>query len=418
MTTPWTGIPILSALGAEVAILFSVLSLINRVEKKWFLLAIAAITLITVLFEVIRSAVHPRTIILMLSVCLTIIFTINYLICRFRLSTALSKNQFMKWFTWFELGMVGYGLVRILGYFSSEPIRPWDTPSTLALIVFSFYVVMGTFRYISYIGLRITWVSPINATHNSLNRPLAQAIEEKDQLLRGLIASNRVIGISALASSLAHQLSQPLTTIALRADTVRRDLAKPTQSQNIIPALDEISTQSTKLSELVKNLRRLFGSRNHQFEAVNLQKITNEIIEIVEPSLEGKGIILKKLFQDDPIVYGDGIQLQQVLINVFNNAIDALSQPQVSKREISISLTTDEKFATLSIKDTGKGINKQLLPTIFDLYKTTKQGGLGVGLWLSKTIMDRHHGNITAHNDDSGGAIFNIDIPLYQNQNK
>jgi C4-dicarboxylate-specific signal transduction histidine kinase len=324
----------------------------------------------------------------------------------------LAGNQFMRMFTWFELGMVMYGIVRILGSFAATPIVPRDNPGNLTLIIFSFYVVMGTFRYLSYIGLRITWVDPEKPTQNQLNEPLLRVIEEKDRLLGGLIASNRMIGISALASSLAHQLSQPLTTIALRADTVLRDLAQSNADQKTIASLDEISSQSTKLADLVKNLRQLFGSRSSEFTSFNLQRVVDEIAEIVMPSLEAKKITLTRNYQSNPVVYGDSIQIQQVLINTLNNAIDALIESNIEQKEIVIGIANNENAATITIKDNGGGIDQDLLLTIFDLYKTTKKEGLGVGLWLSKTIMESHHGSISASNDPNGGAIFTIDIPM------
>lgn len=304
----------------------------------------------------------------------------------------------------------------MLGYFSPAPIRPWDTPNTVALIIFSYYLVIGTFRYISYIGLRISWVNPINPSQNPLNKNLVNAMEEKDQLLRGLIASNRVIGISALASSLAHQLSQPLTTIALRADTTRRNLEGNTQDPKVLSSLDEISTQSSKLADLVKNLRRLFGSRDYKFASVNLQKIIEEIIEIVQPSLDAKKIRLIKYFYCDPMIFGDSIQLQQVFINILNNGIDAIEQADSENKEILISIRKRDKFAIVEIKDNGGGIDQKVVSNIFDLYKTTKQGGLGVGLWLSKTIIEQHHGSISAQNDGEGHAVITLEIPLSDSQ--
>lgn len=258
----------------------------------------------------------------------------------------------------------------------------------------------------------MTWIDPSHPTPNSLNRDLAKAVEEKDQLLRGLIASNRVIGISALASSLAHQLSQPLTAIALQADTARRELSKTTQNPALIAPLDDISVQSGKLAELVMNLRQLFSSRSYQFHAVSLQKAADEIIDIVEPTLRSKKITLVKDYQANPTFFGDAIQIQQVLINIFNNAIDVISSNTHSRKEIQVGITQNEKFSIVRIEDSGCGIDAALLPTIFELYKTTKQGGLGVGLWLSKTIMERHHGSITAFNSETGGAVFEIQIPL------
>jgi signal transduction histidine kinase len=412
-TSPmWLGIPNFTALCAELAILFSIVSLTKKVDRKRAIFGFALLALFMVAMETLRGHLPPQATVFMVTLCTTALFVTNFYVCRFTLPPVLAGNQFMRMFTWFELGMVVYGIVRILGSFAATPIVPRDNPGNLTLIIFSFYVVMGTFRYLSYIGLRITWVDPEKPTQNQLNEPLLRVIEEKDRLLGGLIASNRMIGISALASSLAHQLSQPLTTIALRVDTVLRDLAQSNTDQKNIASLNEISSQSTKLADLVKNLRQLFGSRSSEFAPFNLKKVVDEITEIVMPSLEAKKITLTRDYQSNPVAYGDKIQIQQVLINTLNNAIDALIDSNVKQKEIVIGIANNENTATITIKDNGGGIDHDLLLTIFDLYKTTKKEGLGVGLWLSKTIMESHHGSISASNDPNGGAIFTIDIPM------
>ena len=413
----WTAIPNFCNIAAEIAVYFSVASLTRKVEKKWFFFAITAVALMALLIELLRDQLAIQTIVVLFAGTLTCVFITNYVVCRYKLPKALSSNEFMRLFTWLELGLIFFGLIRISATFLSAPILPRYDPSDLSVLIFSMYIVLACFRYFAYLGIRITFIDPSNPGQNRLNKPLAQAIEEKDQLLMGLIASNRVIGISALASSLAHQLSQPLTTIALRADTTRRDLVQSGQDPRTIASLDEISAQSAKLSGLVKNLRQFFNASNDEFAPVNLQKKIDAIIEIVEPDLEAKKITLVKDYQSDPIVFGDAIQIQQVLINVMNNAIDALVQSKVKQKEICITLSHHESMATLIIKDNGGGIDPQFLPSIFDLYKTSKKEGLGVGLWLSKTIMARQQGSITAMSLPSGWTEFKITLPMHVEAN-
>jgi signal transduction histidine kinase len=321
-------------------------------------------------------------------------------------------NQFVQFLKWIALGLICFGLIRIIATFTSVPIIPRGEPSTMAIIAFTLFMILGSFRYITYIGFRITWVDQSNPTENILNQPLVKAIEEKNQFLRGLIASNRFIGISALASSLAHQLSQPLTTIAIRAETARRDLSPSDNNTRTITSLDEICTQSNQLSNLVQNLRQLFGSKIEKFESINLQKICNEVLEIIKPTLQSKRITLLKQYESNPVIFGDGVQLQQVLINLFNNAIDAISESNSDVREILITIGNNESYAHLSVADSGLGINPTGFESLFELYKTSKPSGLGVGLWLSKTIIERHQGKITASNRERGGACFEIQIPL------
>ena len=409
----WTAIPNFSNIAAEIAVFFSVVSLTRKIAKKWFFFAMAAVALLALLIELTRDQFAIQTIVWIFASTLTCVFITNYVVCRFKLPKALSSNEFMRLFTWLELGLVVFGLIRISATFLSAPILPRYDPTDLGVLIFSMYIVLVCFRYFAYLGIRITFIDPSNPAQNRLNKPLVQAIEEKDQLLLGLIASNRVIGISALASSLAHQLSQPLTTIALRADTTRRDLVQSGQDPRTIASLDEISAQSTKLSGLIKNLRQFFAANSDEFAPVNLQKKIDAIIEIVEPNLEAKKITLVKDYQSDPTVFGDAIQIQQVLINVMTNAIDALVQSNSKQKEICITLSHHEKIATLIIKDSGGGIDPQLMPSIFDLYKSNKKQGLGVGLWLSRTIMARHQGSITAMSHPSGWTEFKITLPVH-----
>ena len=401
-----------TTLSSEVAILFSIRSLAKKIAQKYFLAGIFLTGLLATLLGFVRDNGHLQLAILMYATALTGLSFLIYSACKKVTTPALANNQFMRTLRLLELVLVGYGILRMLTYFSSTPIIPRDTPTDMAVLIFAIYIVISSFRYMTYVGLRITWVDPRNPSQNLLNKPLVTVLEEKDQLLRGLIASNRVIGISALASSLAHQLSQPLTAIALRAETTRRDLIPTKENTHLISSLDEISVQSGKLAELVKNLRQLFSARNYDFHPINLQNIADEILELVEPTLSAHKISLSKSYQSNPIVFGDAIQLQQVLINVFNNAIDALKKNKATSREIVIAISQNEKVAILEISDNGQGIESSALPTIFELYKTTKQSGLGVGLWLSKTILERHHGNISASNNPNGGAIFTIEIPL------
>lgn len=410
----WLGIPNFAALCAELAILFSILSLTKKVEKKWVFVGLVSLALIVIAVELLRGHVSDYIIVLLISICTTALFTMTYLACRYQLSNVLANNQFMGMLTWFEFGMVVYGVARILGYFASQPVIPRDNPGSLSLVIFSFFVVMGTFRYLSYIGLRVTWVNPNNPTQNLLNKPLLTIIQEKDRLLGKLMTSNRMIGISALASSLVHQLAQPLTTISLQADTTRRTLAKEGRNTYLIASLDEIANQSSKLAEFINRLRQLFGGKSISCAPVHLQEMIEEIIEVMSPDLQSKGITLQKFYRDDPIVNADSVQIQQVLINIFNNAIDSLVTTQSDGKTISVSLTYDDHNATIVIEDNGHGIHPNSLATIFDLYKTTKKEGLGVGLWLSKTIIEAHHGSITAANRSDGGALFTIQLPIHR----
>jgi signal transduction histidine kinase len=407
-----TGIVNFCAIGAEIFLLFSLLSLTRKIKKKWLVISTCLNILFVTFIELIRDDVGLRNVVLLLSLCSLPIIVTNYLICKSYLPRQIMNNQFVKWLTLFELGMIGYGTLRLLAYFAPMPATPRETPNDIAAIIYSIYVVLGTFRFMAYLCLRITWVDERSSSRNLLNQTLAKELEEKEQLFSKLMASSKAIGVSALASSVAHQLSQPLTAIALMADTVKRESRQTGKNIQLSSTLEQISTESIKLAKLVKNLRQLFTTTSHSFVPLNLKKISNELIEIIEPTLKTKKISLIKDFKSEPIIYGDALQLQQVLINVFNNAVDILTLHETENKNIYVSITNNENHAIIEIRDSGVGIAPSLLPNIFELYKTTKQEGIGVGLWLSKTIVEHHQGSISVTNEPNHGALFKIEIPL------
>jgi len=410
-------IPNFAILASELAILYGILSTTKKMDKKWFALAIIALAVLTGLGEMYRDASNFRWIILANVTVLTALFISNYWICKNVLEPRFPNNPFASFLKWLALGLIGFGFIRVLANFTSAPIIPRDEPTVLAILAYTLFIILGSFRYMTYIGFRITWVDHSNPSKNALNQPLVEAIEEKNQFLRGLIASNRFIGISALASSLAHQLSQPLTTIAILAETARRDLPSSPQNAHTLASLNEINTQSNQLSDLVQNLRQLFRSKPEKLMSINLQKVCNEVLEIIEPTLQAKSITLIKHYEFNPIIFGDSVQLQQVLINLFNNAIDSIHASNPTVREIVVTISANHGYASLLVRDSGPGIDPNSFPSLFELYKTSKPDGLGVGLWLSKTIMERQRGKIKGFNHAHGGACFEIQIPLSETGN-
>lgn len=397
---------------SQINVLFSFYALDHKTKTNKYILAVFSGLIYASLIEICRHVNPTLKPITLISSSFEAIFALwAYALCKSIQNDALKDNLFLNWIRKIEIGLGLLAAIRVASCFTNTPINA-RIPSTTVTIFYALFVALNIFRYIAYQSLRISWVDATANHANALNKNLTQAVEEKDKLLRGLIASNRVIGISALASSLSHQLSQPLTAIGLQTETLKRDLVKSGKDEKTVAALDKMSLQLGKLSALVKNLRQLFNARNYTFDKVRLQTITDELLEIIEPTLKAKKIHLTKTFNSNPVALGDAIQIQQVLINLFNNAIDAIANGNPERREIKLTIASDHQFASISIEDTGAGIDPNLLPTMFELYKTTKAEGLGVGLWLSKTIVDKHHGKISASNSADGGAIFTVQIPL------
>ena len=397
---------------SHISILFSIYALSSNAKNTRFIFMLLIGLLYALAIEIYRTTNPPLQITTLIASVIDATFCFwTYFICKSTKDNDLKKNIFFNWIKNIQFMIGLFAIARIISCFTDTPINARD-PSFSSNIAYIFYVILNIFRYISYQSLRISWMGDRNNSVNPLNKNLAVVTQEKNHLLQGLIASNRVIGISALASSLAHQLSQPLTTIGLQIETLKRDLNKFNQNEAAVTVLDKINLQLSKLTNLVINLRQLFNTNYQEFHKIDLTSSTDELLDIIQPTLESKGILLTKNLGHNITIQGDAIQFQQVLINILNNAIDSINISNPKSREIKLEIKADSQFAIISVEDTGNGIDENILPSIFELYKTTKKDGLGIGLWLSKTIINKHHGNIMANNSPNGGAIFTIEIPL------
>lgn len=401
------------AMSTEVMILLSIISLYKKITTKMVITIILLIGVCCFALEILRMHLGIFPVNALYLIIFTGIALSTVIQCFKMTNEALKNNRFIKWIGIFELGMVLFYFIRLLANLAGVNIQ-YREATVASISFYSFAVVCNVFRYISYIALRITWVNPESAQSNTLNEKLVYAIKEKDQLLTGLMTSNRVIGISALASSLAHQLSQPLTAISLQAEALKRDLTTKFGINNSsTESANEICLHSDSLSHLVGNLRQLFASQKFKFQKLNLKEVAEQIIEIVAPTLESKKITLKTCWDSEPQIHGDKIQLQQVLINLLNNAVDSIETCTSQSKEITVSIKQNDLFGIISIKDSGSGISTEILPKLFELYQSTKPNGLGVGLWLCKTIIDRHYGNISITENGELGVCLDVQIPLH-----
>lgn len=403
-----------SVWAAHVCVLFSIYALSQDTDIRKFIVSIGLGLVYASAIELYRSTNPPiQSTTLIASTADAVFCFWAYALCRSTQDNALRKNLFFSWIKNVELLLGIFACIRIVSCFSDEPINP-RIPTNAAITFYILFLILNIFRYISYQSLRISWVDYRTYSVNPLNENIAAVTQEKNHLIQGLIASNRVIGIGALASSLAHQLSQPLTAIGLQTETLKRDLINSSGNQAAVTMLDKVNSQLSKLTNLVKNLRQLFNSNVQDFHKIDLAFTVNELLEIIEPTLEAKKIRLTKFISNNITILGDAIQIQQVLINLINNSIDAICDSDPNTREIKITVRTEDDFAIIDIEDTGPGIDIKMLPTLFELYKTSKKDGLGVGLWLCKTIIQKHHGEISASNSLNEGARLTIQIPLAQ----
>jgi signal transduction histidine kinase len=170
---------------------------------------------------------------------------------------------------------------------------------------------------------------------------------------------------------------------------------------------------SNRASEVITRLRKLFGKKETTIEPVDLNEATREIIALSLSELQRNRVILRQELADELLlVAGDRLQLQQVILNLVRNASDAMSGVDDRPRELVIRTERDEcDCVCLTVKDTGVGITPKDLEKLFEAFYTTKCDGMGMGLSVSRSIIERHSGRLWAIPNDDPGATFSFSIP-------
>jgi PAS domain S-box-containing protein len=224
----------------------------------------------------------------------------------------------------------------------------------------------------------------------------------------------RVMSLGTLTASIAHELNQPLSGIVTNASTCMRMLA--TDPPNVDGARETARRtirDGNRASEVVARLRALFTKKQATAESVDLNDATREVIALSLSELQRSRVILRHEFADDlPVATGDRVQLQQVILNLLRNALEAMSTVDDRPRELLIRTERDEgDQVRLSVKDAGVGFTPHVADTLFEAFYTTKNDGMGIGLSISRSIIEAHHGRLWVTLNDGPGATFSFAIP-------
>jgi PAS domain S-box-containing protein len=225
---------------------------------------------------------------------------------------------------------------------------------------------------------------------------------------------SRVATLGALTASIAHEVNQPLSGIITNASTCQRMLnAEPPNIDGARETARRTIRDGQRAADVIKRLRALFGKKDATTESVDLNEATREVIALSLSELQRGRVILRvELTEDLPAVTGDRVQLQQVILNLLLNASDAMSGINDRPRQLVIRTERDEgDCVRLSVQDAGVGFDPQDVDRLFEAFYTTRSDGMGIGLSVSRSIVESHHGRLWATPNDGPGATFSFSIP-------
>jgi len=226
--------------------------------------------------------------------------------------------------------------------------------------------------------------------------------------------TNRLLTVDAVTAAIAHEMRTPLGTIALNASAALDQLrSNPPELEEIDDILTDIEAESHRAGAIISSIRELSKKATGRRALTRVDGIALLALRLLQHDLEINDVSVVTEFQDDlPEVHLDGTQLQQVLLNLVKNAIDAMSSLPPKARRLRITTRVDDHSTMLlSVEDTGPGIPVEDRGRLFDPFFTTKSGGMGMGLAVSLTIAESHGGKLRLIKSDAEGSIFELAIP-------
>jgi two-component system, LuxR family, sensor kinase FixL len=246
-----------------------------------------------------------------------------------------------------------------------------------------------------------------------------KAEEEARRRNAELAHAARLSTIGELTSGIAHEVNQPLTAMVNFAEACLRMLrAGNTDPDKLEDALGQIAAQGQRAAHIVRHLRRLARKGESEHIAVDLSGLVHEVLDLSRHELRASDIAVT-LALDEPLapVHCDRMQIEQVILNLVRNAMDILQEVPAEQRELTVRARSDGRGGTeITVEDTGKGFEAHMSERLFETFFTTKVDGLGMGLSISRSIIEAHGGRLWASPRPGGGAIFHVNLPVAESE--
>jgi signal transduction histidine kinase len=226
---------------------------------------------------------------------------------------------------------------------------------------------------------------------------------------------NKLLQAQAITAAIAHEIRQPLAGMAINANVAMRYLAQtPVKHDQVRTTLDRIKRDVHRTNEVFDGIRALFGKRGQERQSIDLNQLVLGVIESLQTELNSHDVLARhELATELPLVSGHGAQLQEVVFNLINNAVEAMSTTTNRSRVLRVRTEVRGRDQiAVSVQDSGPGIDPKQLDNVFNAFISTKAHGTGLGLAICRMIVEGHDGQITASSDGKSGALFQFTLPI------
>ena len=235
-----------------------------------------------------------------------------------------------------------------------------------------------------------------------------RARQQQDRLQ----STARLVAMGEMASSIAHELNQPLAAISSYCTGAANLLRSKVPTTEVLPALDKAVEQAHRAGQVIRRIYSLARPGEGRFETVNLAERVDAALALMDNEMRQKGIRIALDLAPQAAVDGDPVLLEQALFNLLRNAMESMRDTAPEQRQISIALTCADGYASLTIADRGCGIDPGVAGQLFDPLFTTKPEGMGMGLAICRSVVENHRGRLSFEANPEGGTQFHVLLPL------
>lgn len=247
---------------------------------------------------------------------------------------------------------------------------------------------------------------------NTEKEQIKRLLTERESLIASLLKANKTAATGALSASIAHELNQPLGASNLNIQFLKMKLDKgvlnPELGKEVLEALE---ADNQRAATIVKSLRLIFTENESNSELVQFGDSISRVLDIARPELKAKHIQILLRVQEDCVIRVNPSEIEQVILNLVNNAVQALASSDTVERKITLEANKVGEQVLLAVSDNGSGVPDKFKSQLFELLNTTKKTGMGLGLWLCKHIVTRYGGSIHYEDAIGGGAKFVVKLP-------
>jgi two-component system sensor kinase FixL len=348
----------------------------------------------------------------------------NYVISYHDDSSNYASPQLRRLFNWSEQQAIDHLLEKILAVVHPadqlgvmQAFTELDTQRHSIDVEYRILCANTGLRYIHHLA-QVSWdvggqpAQQVGTVHDITERKLADF--EFRSMHSRVAHFGRVSTMGEMATGIAHEINQPLTAIASYAQTCRRMFMNNAyEDHEIADTLDQIAQQALRAGEVIRRMRTFAKYHEAKLETMPANRVLEELVQLAQTDAHFHSVrLLLEVAVESPVICADTVQIQQVLLNLVRNAIDAMQETPEAQREILLRTRVDEHDdIEFMVADRGTGLSPEIAAAAFNAFFTTKSSGTGLGLSISQSIIKAHGGRLWCTDNPDGGARFYFSLP-------